>query len=205
VTKAILFAAALLALPGCSGVLEVSSSTSGAPGGGGGGPVSVTAPATVSGGDDVVTPDLMGKTREEAQALVRAAGFLHEVESTRPLACEDAEQIEGKINCQAPAPGAVVKKYVLVQINVHTPTRIGGAIVRAQLFALLGKTPDEAKALLQSYGHDGKVTVRRGDPMVHDYSKCEEGVVCWFNASESGISVHDDITLYTKPRQKASE
>jgi hypothetical protein len=173
-----------LAIAGCAGLT----------------PTAIYTPDTVerrgSTGADVVVPDLIGKTREEAEALVAAAGFASAVESSRPVECEDAPQVEGRINCQSPAPGATVKDYVVVQINVYAPTRIAGAIVRDQLVTLYGLTADGARAALAGWGHDGSVMVLTDDA---HRDGCEVGRVCRFDRPESGMGVHDAITLYVNP------
>ncbi len=78
---------------------------------------------------------------------------------------------------------------------------IHGAIVRSQLEALHGMTPDQAKAQLLKYGHDGKVSLG----VVTDYGggqtfqqACGVNKVCETSGGP-GISLHDDITLYLNP------
>lgn len=170
--------------------LFVASSSDGAPRKGS--PPRSTPPKAQS--DEVVVPDLIGKTRDEAMAIVRAAGFAQDLESSRPLECENAPKVEGRINCQDPEPGKRVKRYTLVQINVYKPTRLQGMVVRDQLLALIGLPPDEARAKLKSYGHDGTVTVT---PDTKFHEKCAAGRVCAFDVAEAGIGVHDPITLFT--------
>ena len=83
--------------------------------------------------------------------------------------------------------------------EVAVPTgggRIDGAIVRAELRSLLGKSPDDARRALRGYGHDGKVTVAPGRQFVEG---CERDRVCGFDVPESGMGVHDPITLFVNP------
>ena len=148
---------------------------------------------------NLIVPNLIGRTREEAMALVKAAGFTADVESSRPVECEDAPQVDGQVSCQDPPAGKIVSRYTTVQINVYQTRSISGAIVRAQLKALLGLPPDKAKAKLVSYGHDGEVTVARASKFVEG---CGEDRVCGFDVSEAGIGVHDSITLYVNPGLK---
>jgi beta-lactam-binding protein with PASTA domain len=153
-------------------------------------------PAPASGARDVVVPDLIGTTPEEAAALVAEAGFTSSIESSRPVECYDAPEVEGRINCQIPAPGETVRSYTTVQINVYRAQRIAGAVVRAQLLALVGMSPDDARAALASYGHDGFVSVE----LHPEYDAgCDEDRVCGFDVPESGMGVHDAITLYINP------
>ncbi len=74
--------------------------------------------------------------------------------------------------------------------------RISGAIVRSQLLALIGKEPAAARAALESYGHDGEVKVAPGPRF---YDDCGKDRVCAFDVPESGMGIHDPITLYVNP------
>jgi hypothetical protein len=82
--------------------------------------------------------------------------------------------------------------------STETSRGIAGAIVRDQLVTLYGKTPDDAKAALAGWGHDGAVMVMTDD---RHHDGCEVGRVCRFDRPESGMGVHDPITLYTNPRR----
>jgi hypothetical protein len=73
---------------------------------------------------------------------------------------------------------------------------IAGAVVRDQLLALIGKSPDDAKAALASYGHDGHVWV---DMQAEYDADCGAERVCGFDVPESGMGIHDAITLYINP------
>lgn len=193
-------ALAALVLAGCTGLIQTTTSGTtarpGSPAGGtGAAGRGAAAPDGAAAGDDVIVPDLLGKTREEAAALVAAAGFSHGVESTRPVECVDAARVEGRVDCQDPPPGQRVKRYTLVQINVYRAPRVAGAVVRAQLEALVGLTPAAARARLASYGHDGEVKVAPG--LQYD-ARCGRDVVCEVSSS-SGVGLHDPITLYVNP------
>ena len=81
---------------------------------------------------------------------------------------------------------------------------IAGAIVRRQLESLHGLSPDEAKQQLKKLGHDAKISVG----VVTDsgggqtYIKaCGQNKVC-YTSGESGIGIHDDVTLYINPTLK---
>ncbi|HUQ05180.1 MAG TPA: PASTA domain-containing protein [Kofleriaceae bacterium] len=179
----------LSALLGCKSLIKTSTSVNDSPAG-----------SSSSSSGDVVVPDLTGKTEEEALAAVKAAGFRTEAEA-KPLSCDGAPEVEGQVNCQSPAPGETVKAYAMVQYNVYRTQRISGAVVRDQLAALLGKTPTDARKLLESYGHDGRVKVEP-DSKFHD--GCADGRICDFSVSESGMGIHDEITLYTNPKLSIS-
>jgi hypothetical protein len=169
-------------------------------------PSASTAPAaggmSATGGKPRITvPNLIGKTPEQARALVKAAGFNSEPESNHILECVDAARDEGLINCQDPDAGAVVERYSMIKIHVYREHVIAGAIVRRQLESLRGLSPDEAKQRLKKLGHDGKVSI--GDVTTsggsHAYIKeCGQNKVCYTNG-ESGIGVHDDLVLYINP------
>jgi|GEM_PF-5568352 len=78
---------------------------------------------------------------------------------------------------------------------------IHGAIVRSQLETLRGMTPDEAKAQLKKFGHDGKVSLGEVTSSGGGHAfieSCGVNKVC-DTSGGSGIGVHDDITLYLNP------
>jgi hypothetical protein len=151
-----------------------------------------------------MVPNLIGKTPDEARALVKAAGFTGEPESTHPLECEGAPREPGLINCQDPEAGQVVERYRMIAISVYREQVIQGAIVRRQLETLHGLTPDQAKQQLKKLGHDGQVSIGEVTDSGggHSYLKaCGQNKVC-YTSGESGIGVHDDITLYINPALK---
>lgn len=154
------------------------------------------APSGAGGSDRLVMPNLIGKTPEEANAMLRAAGFATQVEANRrALACVDAAEDPGRINCQDPAPGTSAYRSALVAVTVYQPTTFQGALVRAQLVKVRGMTVDEARAYLRSLGHDGPVEIFESpvpSPTCGDR-------VC--NVSpESGTGLHDRIELQINPR-----
>lgn len=164
-------------------------------------PTSASPPSPGGGTPTLTVPDLIGKTRDEARAIVKAAGFTSEPESSRPLECEGAAHEAGKINCQDPEAGKVVQRYTMIQINVYEPHHIAGAIVRSQLDALRGMTPDQARQQLKKLGHDGKVTVGfvTDSGGGHTFIKeCGQNKVC-YTSDEAGLGLHDDLTLYINP------
>jgi len=76
-----------------------------------------------------------------------------------------------------------------------------GIIVRSQLESLRGLTPDEARAKLKQYGHDGEVkldtVIAPGGGPGYD-KNCGVNRVC-DTSGNSGVSVHDAITLLLNP------
>jgi beta-lactam-binding protein with PASTA domain len=145
---------------------------------------------------DLVVPDLTGKTREEAEAIVKQAGFTEGVESSRPGECGDeAPKDAGKIDCQIPEPGAHKKHYTIIEINVYEPQHLANMIVRSQLAQLIGKTPEEARRLLKSFGHVGRLAIEASKTY---YEHCHPGRICDFNVAPAGAGVEDDMILYTQ-------
>jgi len=205
--RAVLAAAFAIALGGCPlGTSTTTTLTGGAtatvaPG------ASAAAPSSGSpsgGTARAMVPNLIGKTPDEARALVKAAGFTGEPEATRPLECEGAPREPGLINCQDPEAGQVVERYRMIAISVYREQVIQGAIVRRQLETLHGLTPDQAKQQLKKLGHDGQVSIGEVTDSGggHTYLKaCGDNKVC-YTSGESGIGVHDDITLYINPTLK---
>jgi beta-lactam-binding protein with PASTA domain len=183
-------AALVLVLGGCAGLIKTSTSTDGD--GGSGGETAATAPTGGSG--DIVMPNLLGKSLDEAIAIVRDAGFQHALE-TKPIACNGTEDIEGKINCQDPEPGKTVKRYQLINVNVYAAQQFPGQVRKHQMEALAGLTPDEAKKKLKSYGHDGEVEVR---PHREHWNGCQMGRVCQANPP-GGTGIHDLVVLIVNP------
>jgi len=184
---------------GCPLVSTKTSSTM--PGGGGPQPTATNDAVAPSGTGPITVPNLIGKTKAEAIALVKAAGFQHEVESSRPIACVDAPEEPGRINCQDPEPGKVVARYTMIQVNVYEEHRMAGIIARREIEALHGMTPDQAKARLKQLGHTGEVIVHTvmnaggGDGFD---PKCGDNKVC-STSGDGGIGLDHRITLYINP------
>ena len=78
---------------------------------------------------------------------------------------------------------------------------IKGALVRRQLESLWGLSPDDARRQLKKLGHDGNVAISvvTDSGGGHTYRKdCGENKVC-YTSGESGIGLHDDLTLFINP------
>jgi PASTA domain-containing protein len=197
-------------LAGCPAVNGTSTFSAG--GGGGGAPTTssesgdgnVTAP-TSGGSGDLVVPNIVGKRPDEAAAIVKAAGFTQDIESSRPVACEEpARVMEGAIDCQDPPAGKTVKRYTMVQINVYRVATHPGRLVRDQLESLVGLTVVEAKQKLKGWGHTGELAVKPGGPVGdHFYPKCGDDKVCELEPT-SGTGTGDRILLYVNPKVKIS-
>lgn len=187
--------AALLALAACPMQKSGGSTMAGGPGGS-------TSPSGGGGGDHVgsdaviTMPDLMGKTREEAVALVRAAGFKHEAE-TKPIACNGPEQEVGKVDCQDPEPGKSVRAYTIVVFNVKEGSRLTGMFLRRHFDSLKGMPVEAAKAQAKRDGHSGEIRVKEVSEFI---AGCKEKTVC--NATDerggqSGMDSKDALILHT--------
>lgn len=203
---AILAAAVAIALGGCPLGTSTTTTLTGGATATVGPAASTGAPSSSPGGGTpkAMVPNLIGKTPDEARALVKAAGFTGEPEATHPLECEGAPREPGLINCQDPEAGQVVERYRMIAISVYREQVIQGAIVRRQLETLHGLTPDQAKQQLKKLGHDGQVSIGEVTDSGggHTYLKaCGQNKVC-YTSGESGIGVHDDITLYINPTLK---
>jgi hypothetical protein len=71
---------------------------------------------------------------------------------------------------------------------------IKGAIVRSQLEKIRGMTVPEAKKFLSAqYGFTGDIKVYT---LQQHVANCEKDRICSWD-SESGIGIHDDLTVYT--------
>ena len=188
--KPIIFALALVM--GCSLVSTTRNPTSNP------NATAVDMPGSANG--NLTVPNLIGKTEAEAIELVKAAGFNHPVE-TRMLSCDNAAKVAGKISCQDPQAGQVVEKYALVQVEIYVPHVFKGMVVRDQLRTLIGLTPEQAKAQLVKFGHDGEVVIATvmnsggGESFVKG---CGENRVCELS-EDAGMGIHDPITLYINP------
>ena len=148
----------------------------------------------------LAVPNMIGKTADEARALARAAGFAMEVESSPAVSCDHEPHDDGKISCQDPTPGARVSRYAMIQVKVYMPQEHPGTLVRDQIEALRGLTPDQAKQRLREIGHTGKVII--GEVLRFD-PKCGQDTVCGTD-HDGGMKVDADLELHLNPKLKLS-
>ncbi len=186
---------AVLALAACplqkSGSSTMPGGSGGAPTGGGGGETANVSPDAM-----ITMPDLNGKTRDEAMASVRAAGFKHEAEVS-PIACNGPEQEVGKVDCQDPDPGKSVKAYTLVRFNVKEGSRLTGMFLRRHFDALKGMPIEAAKAQAKKDGHAGEIRVKELDDFRNG---CKDKTVCEATderGGQSGMNSKDALILHT--------
>ena len=123
----------------------------------------------------LVVPDVIGKTADEARALVRAAGFAREVELSTMLSCDGPRRAD-RITCQSPAAGTRVTRNDWVQIAVHTvqPHKTW-SIEPDQLRPLIGRPLAEVKQRLRGLGHVGHLDVRED---AATSATCHDDLVC---------------------------
>ncbi|HEX3764929.1 MAG TPA: PASTA domain-containing protein [Kofleriaceae bacterium] len=157
----------------------------------------VAASAGAPDDDRPVVPDLIGKTLDEARAIVKAAGFTSEVEGSEQPSCAGATPgAEGHILCQDPEPGQRTNRYAMIQVVIYQPHRFSGMILPQQLAALRGLTVDEARRRLRELGHDGPVRTHVSSDFA---TGCAADHVCEVGPG-GARSLHDEIILFLKPR-----
>ena len=84
--------------------------------------------------------------------------------------------------------------------TVFEPPAHPGSLVREQLEALHGLSPDDARARLKQLGHVGKVTT---GVVVSFDPKCGQNKVCG-TSHDGGIDIHDDVELLLNPKLQIS-
>ena len=131
----------------------------------------------------LVVPDVTGKTVEEAQAIIRQAGFKGDIEESRPVDCDNRAPTEGRIRCQDPEPGKRAASYTLLQVAVYHKPSHHGRVTLDDLEALHGMTVAQARAKLGEYGFDGEVEVYAASTFIDG---CRPDTVCRA-ASAGGI------------------
>lgn len=185
---------AVLALAACP--LQKSSTTTL------GGPSSGGDPSSTGGGASgdpnamVTMPDLTGKTRDEALALVKAAGFRNEAEA-RPMSCDGPAQAVDTVDCQDPEPGKSVQAYTLVKFNLKEGERLTGMFLRRHFDGLKGMPVEAAKAKAKKDGHTGEIRMREVDSFVDG---CKPNTVCSATderGGQSGMDSKDPLLLHT--------
>jgi hypothetical protein len=183
----------VLALAACP--LKSGTTTVGGPSGGG---------SSLDGADAdpntmVTMPDLTGKTKEEAEAAIKNAGFKHEVDSSGRISCEDnPAAANGTVDCQDPEPGKSVKLgYTAVQVHIKSDGRMAGIVHRDEFEKMRGMTVDQAKAFAKKIGHTGEFRI----DVANEFMKgCTEKTVCTATdeyGSQSGMSLDKKLVLTT--------
>ncbi len=92
-----------------------------------------------AGSREVTTPSLLGSTRAEAAAQAEAAGL-------GLVAADGADDPEIVVVSQEPSPGTVVRRGTVIRVA------LAGPLPTVLVPSVLGLTPEEARAALQSAG-----------------------------------------------------
>jgi hypothetical protein len=140
----------------------------------------------------LVVPDLIGKTPEEARAIVKAAGFTQEVELRESLQCEGEPRDPGRINCQEPEAGVRTNSYAMVHIKVFRAQDLVANQFASRFGDLRGLTLEEARQRLAQAGHDGAISVATKDQ--YD-DGCGQNKACTWRLHGARTN-HDEVTLW---------
>lgn len=141
-------------------------------------------------------PDLIGKTADEARALVRTAGFTSELEIDPGVGCDpgpdDPAPSDGHVDCQSPDPGRLASSYAVIKVSVRELAHHGDGLRATELRQLIGMTADEARQRLKQLGHTGKVNLRTTTQFM---AGCRENRVCDYGP-HAELFARDDISLF---------
>ena len=130
------------------------------------------------GTETVEVPDVVGKTREEAEKLLKDAGLVAEITE------ESDEKVEaGIVLSQDIEDGETVNKGSTVKLVVSK----GSGIVNVEVPSLVGKTEQEAKNLLTEAGL--KVNV------VNDEDESKNDGVVLRQSKDAGTEVQEGTTI----------
>ena len=130
------------------------------------------------GTETVEVPDVVGKTREEAEKLLKDAGLVAEITE------ENDEKVEaGIVLSQDIEDGETVNKGSTVKLVVSK----GSAIVNVEVPSLVGKTEQEARNLLTEAGL--KVNV------VNDEDESKNDGVVLRQSKDAGTEVQEGTTI----------
>lgn len=132
-------------------------------------------------------PDLFGKTQDEANELLKNAGFMFDATSSA-VGCKGpvptGKPDENRIKCQEPQAGALVDKHTMIQVELYEIPQHPERISTSVLGSLINLPIDEAKQKLHDLGYRGVIklgTYRGARP-------CKRGAVC-------DVEPFKDITL----------
>lgn len=130
------------------------------------------------GTETVEVPDVVGKTREEAEKLLKDAGLVAEITE------ENDEKVEaGIVLSQDIEDGEIVNKGSTVKLVVSK----GSGIVNVEVPSLVGKTEQEARNLLTEAGL--KVNV------VNDEDESKNDGVVLRQSRDAGTEVQEGTTI----------
>src|SRR5262249_14194437 len=117
------------------------------------------------------------------------------------IVCEpgpgDPPPTEGKVNCQTPDPGKLVRGYAMIQISVATRDQDAGRLLQVDLKTVIGLTIDEARRQLKELGHTGNVTVH----IIDGLKGCTaDGRVCDYGPTAT-MTKRDEVQLILSRRK----
>lgn len=139
------------------------------------------------GTEKVDIPNVVGKTRQEAEKALKDAGLVPEIIE------ENDEKVEaGIVLSQDPEDGENVNKGSKVKLVVSK----GSAIVKVEVPSLIGKNEQEAKALLEEAGLKANI--------INDEDESKNDGVVLRQSKEAGTQVQEGTTI-TITVNKASQ
>ena len=139
------------------------------------------------GTEKVDIPNVVGKTRQEAEKALKDAGLVPEIIE------ENDEKVEaGIVLSQDPEDGENVNKGSKVKLVVSK----GSAIVKVEVPSLIGKNEQEAKALLEEAGLKANI--------INDEDDSKNDGVVLRQSKEAGTQVQEGTTI-TITVNKASQ
>jgi hypothetical protein len=146
----------------------------------------------------LAVPSLIGKTPDEARAIVRAAGFTQDVELRESIKCDDEPSDPGRINCQEPEAGALTNRYAMIHVKTFQRHTFDGDAYLRKVSEVQGMAPDDAKRWLHQLGHTGEITV----VVQYQYdAACGQNKVCTYSPARHA---EQDITLWINRRTAIS-
>lgn len=130
------------------------------------------------GTEKVDIPNVVGKTRQEAEKALKDAGLVPEIIE------ENDEKVEaGIVLSQDPEDGENVNKGSKVKLVVSK----GSAIVKVEVPSLIGKNEQEAKALLEEAGLKANI--------INDEDESKNDGVVLRQSKEAGTQVQEGTTV----------
>lgn len=130
------------------------------------------------GTEKVDIPNVVGKTRQEAEKALKDAGLVPEIIE------ENDEKVEaGIVLSQDPEDGENVNKGSKVKLVVSK----GSAIVKVEVPSLIGKNEQEAKALLEEAGLKANI--------INDEDESKNDGVVLRQSKEAGTQVQEGTTI----------
>jgi hypothetical protein len=147
-------------------------------------------------GPGLKVPNLVGKTLDEAKAILKAAGFMYEPDERGENCDDDAPDVDDQqIRCQIPTAGSIVQTNKLVEVIVRHGGHRKGVLLIGQLRPLMFHPLAYVKDALAKLGFDGTLEVKA------DWTggSCEPDHVCNIEPMDN-VDIHGRIKLSTPAR-----